>query len=52
MNGHLSVCHLILENVDDKNPKNNSGLTPLQFAARYNHLRIKKLIEDAQNKQG
>ena len=24
-NGHLSVCWLVFENIDDKNPKNDEG---------------------------
>ena len=46
-NGHLSVCQLIVENVDDKNPKNSSGRTPLDLATSKNHLGIKKLIQNA-----
>ena len=46
-NGHLSVCQLIVENVDDKNPEDNYGRTPLQFATSRHHLDIKELIENA-----
>ena len=30
-NGHLSVCKLIVENVDDKNPKDFMGTTPIHL---------------------
>ena len=50
--GHLSVCQLNVENVADKSPKNDRGMTPLQLAICFNDLGIKKLIEDAQDKQG
>ena len=49
--GHLSVCWLIVKNVSDKNPENNDGETPVQLAVSRNYQGIKKLIEDAQNKQ-
>ena len=31
--GFFEVCSLIIENVDDKNPKNKEGITPLHIAA-------------------
>ena len=43
-NGHLSICQLIVDNVDDKNPKSNDGLTPLHCAAAYGHLSVCQLI--------
>ena len=43
-NGYLSVCLLIVENVDDKNPTDNSGWTPLHEAARNGHLSICQFI--------
>ena len=32
-NGRLDVCKLIIENIVDKNPPNNDGLTPLHRAS-------------------
>ena len=31
--GHFEICKLIIENVDDKNPANSYGFTPLWVAA-------------------
>ena len=45
--GHLSVCRLIVENVDDRNPKNEDGFTPLALATTNHNLEIKNLIENA-----
>ena len=43
--GHLSVCHLILDRVEDKNPNSaNNMWTPLHFAARNGRLEVCKLI--------
>ena len=36
--GKLLECKLIMDNVEDKNPRNNVGWTPLQFAAKKGHL--------------
>ena len=46
-NGHLEVCRLIIENIEDpelKNPHNNYGRTPLDAAASSGHREIVKLI--------
>ena len=37
-------CQIIVENVDDKNPKDNDGWTPLHLAAENGHLSICQLI--------
>ena len=37
---YLSICQLILENIDEKNPKSNGGWTPLHLAARNSHLSV------------
>ena len=42
--GYLSLCQLIVVNVDDKNPKNNSDWTPLHEAAENGHLSVCQLI--------
>ena len=36
-NGHLSVYQFLIRNVEDKNPKNRDGLTPLSYAAMKNN---------------
>ena len=35
--GHLSLCKLIIKNVQDKNPKGKNGQTPLHVAALNGH---------------
>ena len=45
-NGHLLLCELIIDNVDDKNPKYEGEKTPLHYAAKYGHLAICQLIID------
>ena len=48
-NGHLEICKLIVENMDeqgDKNPKNNFGNTPLHYAAADGHFEICKLLAE------
>ena len=47
----MSLCQLIVENVDDKNPKDNIGWTPLHYAARHGYLSVCQLIvENVDNK--
>ena len=41
--GHLEVCHLIIENVQ-MNPADESGVTPLHCAAIRGHLEVCCLI--------
>ena len=38
--GHLDVCKLLFKNMDEKNPQNSDGKTPLQIAAENNHWKI------------
>ena len=38
--GHLDVCRLILERVEDKNPEAIGGWTPLHSAADNGHLEV------------
>ena len=45
-NGHLLLCQLIIDNVNDKNPKDFSRITPLHHAATNGHLEICQLIID------
>ena len=42
--GWLKICELFVENNQDKNPKDNSGMTPLHYAARGGYLEICELI--------
>ena len=49
--GHLNVCQLILENVQEKNPPNNAGETPLHMATSWGRLDVCQLIlENVQEK--
>ena len=41
---YLSVCQLIADNIADKNPKTDSGWTPLDLAAKNGHLSVCQLI--------
>ena len=41
---YFSVCELIMENVEDKNPQNGSGQTPLHLAAMEGHFEICQLL--------
>ena len=43
-NNRLSLCEVIIEQLQDKNPDNCHGLTPLHYAAWGGHLEICKLI--------
>ena len=42
--GFLEICEMIMENMEEKNPKNNSWVTPLHEAATKGHLEVCKLI--------
>ena len=51
LNGHMEICEIILENVEDKNPAAifsienvNSCWTPLHCAASGGHMKIFMLI--------
>ena len=49
--GQLDVCKAIMDNILDKNPKDNEGMTPLHCAAERGHLGICTYIMDhLQNK--
>ena len=47
MQGHVEIAEMIIVAVEDKNPKNQFGETPLHFAAREGHATIVKMIIDA-----
>ena len=34
---HTKICQLILDNIDNKNPVNLDGKTPLEMAVKSNH---------------
>ena len=38
------MCDFIIYQVDDKNPRDKTGITPLHFAARNGHRSVCKLI--------
>ena len=42
--GNLLECKLIMDNVEDKNPKDDFGWTPLHLAAWEGHLSVCQLI--------
>ena len=44
MNGNAELCRLIMDNVDDGNPKDKMGYTPLAMAAANGHLEVCRLI--------
>ena len=51
MFGSLNISKLIIKNVENKNPADRNGRTPLHDAARLNHLEIcKLLIENTSDK--
>ena len=39
-NGHLETCQQIIEHVEDKNPNNKYGFTPLDVAAKNGLMKI------------
>ena len=41
---YFEVCKLILDNVQDKNPKDDYGVTPLHFAAQNDYSKVCLLI--------
>ena len=50
-NGQFLECKLIIDNVEDKNPTDNTKSTPFHFAVGGGHLNICKLmIEKIMNK--
>ena len=44
-NGYLDVCSLIIDNVDNKHPVDNSGKTPKNLADEFKHVEVSKLFE-------
>ena len=51
LRGHLKICKLIIDGLQNKNPENIINMTPLHFAAKYGHMDVCELIlENVQNK--
>ena len=52
--GHFSICDLILENVEEKDPKtkhdNGQGRTPYDFAKSNGHFKICQLVKNFKDK--
>ena len=42
--GHKEICEFIIDNSDEKNPSDQSGMTPLHFAAERGLANVCKLI--------
>ena len=42
--GHFTVCKFILQNIEEKNPRNSRWLTPLHEAAYEGHFNVSQLI--------
>ena len=45
-NGHLNICQLIMDCVEIKNPKNNIGKTPLDYAKDYSDATTFRGLQD------
>ena len=47
-NGKIEVCELLINTVQDKNPRNHRGMTPFQEATESGHwtLKLHKLLSD------
>ena len=48
-NGYLNVCKLIAENVQEKNPKDFAGATPLQMADQRGHSSVVEYFQTLLN---
>ena len=44
--GNTDIVKMLLDIVDDKNPKNTGGSTPLHYAAKFGHVEIYKKISE------
>ena len=49
LNGYLNVCKLIAENVQEKNPKDFAGATPLQMADQRGHSSVVEYFQTLLN---
>ena len=43
--GHFNVCKFLLANIVEKNPKDNNGKTPDQYAFEKGHLNLLRICE-------
>ena len=41
---HTKICQLILDNIDNKNPVNLDGKTPLEMAVKSNHSLVVNVL--------
>ena len=46
--GHLEICRLLIENIDNKNPANHDGETPFDFAKEVKNTEIMDLFKNLQ----
>ena len=47
----MEICRAIMEKLENKNPGDNNGLTPLHFAAQDDHLDVcRAIMEKLDNK--
>ena len=44
-NGHVAICILISERVQDNNPRSDLGYTPYQLAEQNGHFKICQLFD-------
>ena len=44
--GNEDLCRSVMDQLEDKNPKNEIGRTPFHIAAEFGHTQICKLIMD------
>ena len=49
--GHLSICELIVDIIEDHEPINSNGLTPLHLAARNGYEKICQLLVENVNNE-
>ena len=42
--GYYDMCQLIIDKIEDKNPVDDEGWTPLHYAAERGHMDICKMI--------
>ena len=45
INGHFEICEILINIVDQKNPKDHSGKTPIDFALDRGHVKIFWLLK-------
>ena len=45
LRGHMDICRLIINNVDNKHPVNKHGVTPKELAVQFGHIAVSQLFE-------